>query len=95
MNAQKNAERAAVRAHFRRKYHLSESPKDTHHLKSVGGKVSLPRKLSKIIHPETKSKDDGFNLLSAFQGLSFGTGELKGRRRSRTSTPASAACKVM
>ncbi|XP_056300636.1 complexin-3-like [Pseudoliparis swirei] len=95
MNAQKNAERAAVRGHFRRKYQLSESPKDAHHLKSVGGKVSLPRKLSKIIHPETKTKDDGFNLLSAFQGLSFGTGELKGRNRSKTSTPASATCKVM
>nr|XP_040021575.1 complexin-3-like [Gasterosteus aculeatus aculeatus] len=93
-NAQKNAERAAMRAHFRRKYQLSESTRDTNHLKSVGGKVSLPRELSKIIHSNSKSKDNGFNLLSAFQGLGFGTEELKGGKRSRTSTPAPAACRV-
>ncbi|XP_068592273.1 complexin-3-like [Cebidichthys violaceus] len=95
MNAQKNAERAAMRDHFRRKYQLSESPKDTNHLKSVGGKVLLPHKLSKIIHRKTKTKDDGFNLLSAFQGLSFGTVELKGRKHSKTSAPAPATCKVL
>nr|XP_046256700.1 complexin-3-like [Scatophagus argus] len=98
MNAQKNAERAAMRAHFRRKYQLSESPKDTNHLRSVGGKVSLPRELSKIIHPETKTKDNSFNLLSAFQGLGFGTAALTGRKHSKTSTPTPARgdyCKVM
>ncbi|XP_070767929.1 complexin-3-like [Enoplosus armatus] len=98
MNAQKNAERAAMRAHLRRKYQLSENSTDTNHLRSVGGKVSLPHKLMKIIHPETKTKDDGFNLLSAFQGLSFGTAALTGRKHSRTSTPApasGASCKVM
>ncbi|XP_050931956.1 complexin-3 [Lates calcarifer] len=98
MNAQKNAERAAMRAHFRRKYQLSENPKDINHLRSVGGKVSLPRELSKIIHPDTKTKDDSFNLLSAFQGLSFGTAVLTGRKHSRTPTPTPASgdsCKVM
>ncbi|XP_059196110.1 complexin-3-like [Centropristis striata] len=95
MNAQKNAERAAMRAHFRSKYQLSESPKDTSHLRSVGGKVSLPRELSKLIHPESKAKDDGFNLLSAFQGLSFNTPALTGRKHSRTSTPTAASCNVM
>ncbi|XP_039662197.1 complexin-3-like [Perca fluviatilis] len=95
MNTQKNAERAAMRAHFRSKYELSESPKDTNHLRSVGGKVSLPYELSKIMHPETKTKDDGFNLLSAFQGLSFGTAALTGRTHSKTSTPTPATCKVM
>ncbi|KAM8868909.1 LOW QUALITY PROTEIN: cytochrome P450 11C1 [Spinachia spinachia] len=94
VNAQKNAERAAMRAHFRRKYQLSESTRDTNHLKSVGGKVSLPRQLSKIIHPNSKTKDNGFNLLSAFQGLGFGTAELKGGKHSKTSTPAPAACRV-
>lgn len=86
-----------MRAHFRRKYQLSESPKDAGHLRSVGGKVSLPRELSKIIHPESKSKDGGFNLLSAFQGLSFGPAPLGGTKHSRTATPARGAesCKVM
>uniref|UniRef100_UPI0037E9405B cytochrome P450 11C1 n=1 Tax=Semicossyphus pulcher TaxID=241346 RepID=UPI0037E9405B len=97
-NAQKNAERAAMRAHFRKKYQLSEDSKDTNHLRSVGGKVSLPHELSKIIHPETKSKDSGFNLLKTFQGLSLGSVTLTGRKHSKTFTPLPAsgdACKVM
>ncbi|KAM4600936.1 cytochrome P450 11C1 [Polymixia lowei] len=81
MNAQKNAERAAMRAHFRRKYQLSKNSKDTSHLRSVGGKVSLPRELAKMVHPETKTKDDGYNLLSAFQGLSFNMGVVTGSKR--------------
>ncbi|XP_061144411.1 complexin-3-like [Syngnathus typhle] len=71
-NAHKNAERAAMRAHFRRKYQLSEDSKDAGHLKRVGGKVSLPRELSKLVRPDSKTKDDGFNLLGAFQGLRLG-----------------------
>ncbi|XP_037532833.1 complexin-3-like [Nematolebias whitei] len=95
-NAQKNAQRAAMRAHFRSKYQLAEDPKDTNHLRSVGGKVWLPHELSKIIHPETKAKDDGFNLLSAFQGLSFSTAVFTGRKPSRTPTPTSGdSCRVM
>uniref|UniRef100_A0A667X6Y1 Uncharacterized protein n=1 Tax=Myripristis murdjan TaxID=586833 RepID=A0A667X6Y1_9TELE len=76
MNAQKNAERAAMRAHFRRKYQL----------------------LAKMIHPENKTKDDGYNLLSAFQGLSFNVGVVRGSKQSRTRTPTRAngdPCKVM
>ncbi|XP_058503936.1 complexin-3 [Solea solea] len=98
MNAQKNAERAAMRDHFRRKYQLSESSKDMNHLRFVGRKVSLPHELSKIIHPETKAKDGGFNLLRAFQGLSFDTALLAGRKNSKTSTytPANGdSCRVM
>ncbi|XP_047453603.1 complexin-3-like [Mugil cephalus] len=98
MNAQKNAERATMRAHFRRKYKLSENSKDTDRLKSAGGKVSLPRELSKMIHPKTNSKGDGFNLLSAFQGLSFDTTLLTGTKRSATPTPTPRQgnpCKIM
>ncbi|XP_055359152.1 complexin-3-like isoform X2 [Betta splendens] len=98
MNAQKNAERAAVRAHFRRKYQLAENPKDSEHLRSVGGKVSLPRELSQMIYPQARGKDGGFNLLSAFQGLGFGAAAPAGRRPDK---PAAAApsdadsCSVM
>ncbi|CAG6015325.1 unnamed protein product [Menidia menidia] len=98
MNAQKNAERAAMRAHFRRKYRLSESRKDRDHLRSAGGKVSLPDELSKMIYPETKSKDDGFNLLSAFRGLRVSTAALTGRKIRRTPVPTPTnrdSCRVM
>ncbi|XP_056902187.1 complexin-3-like [Takifugu flavidus] len=96
-NAQKNAQRAAMRAHFRRKYQLSENSKDTNRLRTVGGKPSLPRELSKIIHPEANPKDSSFNLLRAFQGLSVGTATRAERHRSRGSAPAGRgeACKVM
>ncbi|KAM3873204.1 complexin-3 [Diretmus argenteus] len=98
MNAQKNAERAAMRAHFRRKYQLSKSPKDINHLRYVGGKVSLPSELAKMVHPESKTKDDGYNLLSAFQGLSFNTGVVTGSKQRKKPTPTPAnedLCKVM
>lgn len=78
---------------------LAQSPKDTGHLRSVGGKVSLPHELSKIIQPESRSKDGGFNLLSAFRGLGFGSAPLGGRKHRRTATPTPAkgaeSCKVM
>lgn len=77
---------------------LIQSSKDAGHLKSVGGKVSLPHELSKMIHPETKTKDDGFNLLNAFQGLSFGTAVVAGSKHNRASTPMSAnrdSCRLM
>ncbi|KAM4581373.1 uncharacterized protein PAE49_005937 [Odontesthes bonariensis] len=98
MNAQKNAERAAMRAHFRRKHRLFESPKDTNHLRSAGGKVSLPHELSKMIQQDTKTKDDSFSLLRAFRGLSFNTAALTGRKASRKSTSMLTnrdSCKVM
>ncbi|XP_061572921.1 complexin-4-like [Cololabis saira] len=94
MNTQKNAERAAMRSHFRRKYELSESRKDKNHLRSVGGKVSLPHELSRMINPETKTKDDGFNLLTAFQGLSFKTAAVTSGKHRSVSTNRD-SCKVM
>ncbi|XP_059921093.1 complexin-3-like isoform X2 [Gadus macrocephalus] len=98
LNAKKNAERAALRAHYRRKYQLTRSAKDTDHLRPFGGKIALPRELAKIVHSDSKSKDDGFNLLKAFQGLSFSTGPVQGARRSHTPTPQTAngaTCQVM
>ncbi|XP_034029547.1 cytochrome P450 11B, mitochondrial [Thalassophryne amazonica] len=93
MNSQKNAARAAMRDHFRRKYRLSENAKDTNHLKSAGGNV-----LSKLIHPDIKTKDDGYNLLSAFQGLTFGTEVLTRRKLSKTPMSTRArghSCNIM
>ncbi|XP_030641348.1 cytochrome P450 11C1 [Chanos chanos] len=99
MNARKNAERAAMRAHFRQKYQLSKNSKDANHLRAVGGKVSLPRELAKIVRPEGSRKDDSFNLLSAFQGLSFNMGVFTGTKPAKktpTPTPAGGeSCKAL
>ncbi|XP_042163918.1 complexin-3-like isoform X2 [Oncorhynchus tshawytscha] len=97
LNAQKHAERAAMRDHFRKKYQLSKSSKDTSHLSAAQGKVALPRQLAKLIGPEIPAKDDGYSLLSTFQGLNFNMGMLGGKQ-TKSSTPMSVngeACKVM
>ncbi|XP_061530215.1 complexin-3-like [Phycodurus eques] len=97
MNAQKNAERAAMRVHFRRKYHLAENSKDGSHLKCVGGNVSLPRELSNLVRPDNKTKDDGFNLLGAFQGLRLGplAGGKRGKHATAATPQRAQACQVM
>ncbi|XP_063055948.1 complexin-3-like [Engraulis encrasicolus] len=100
MNSQKNAERAAMRSHFRRKYQLPKNSKDSSHLRSSGPKVRLPRDLAAIVTPDSKSKGDAYSLLSAFQGLSFNvssiiTGEKNTKTTTPTPTPINGDCKVM
>ncbi|XP_016112549.1 complexin-3-like [Sinocyclocheilus grahami] len=96
MNAQKNAERAAIRAHFRRKYQLAKNAKDAEQLRAVGGRVCLPRDLAKMVGPEAPAKDDSFGLLRAFQSLSLSAGIFTGKQ---SQTPASRTdtepCRVM
>ncbi|XP_051576208.1 complexin-4-like [Myxocyprinus asiaticus] len=96
MNAQKNAERAKMRAHFRRKYQLTKNAKDTEQLRAVRGKVSLPRELAQMVRPESPAKDDSFSLLGAFQRLRFSGGVFTGTKRTETPTAANMEpCKVM
>ncbi|XP_073702972.1 cytochrome P450 11C1 [Garra rufa] len=94
MNAQKNAERAAMRAHFRRKYQLNKNAKDAEQLRAAGGKVCLPRDLAKMVGPEAPAKDDSFSLLSAFQSLSAGifTGK---QSKTPTSRAKTEPCRVI
>ncbi|KAI4896888.1 hypothetical protein NFI96_031587 [Prochilodus magdalenae] len=70
MNARKNAERASMRAHFRRKYQLSQNAKDSSHLQAVGGKVVLPRELAKMQIPHTGS-NGWINLLRFWREGTF------------------------
>ncbi|XP_072535276.1 cytochrome P450 11C1 [Salminus brasiliensis] len=97
MNAQKNAERAAMRAHFRRKYQLSTNAKDTSHLQAVGSKVALPRDLAKMVRSDGQAKEESSTMLSAFQNLSFDMGLFSGSKQNthtRTSNHAG-QCKVI
>ncbi|KAK2903714.1 hypothetical protein QQF64_009087 [Cirrhinus molitorella] len=96
MNAQKNAERAAMRAHFRRKYQLTKNAKDAEQLRAAGGKVCLPRDLAKMVGPEAPAKDDSFSLISAFQSLGLGAGIFSGKQgKTQTSRPETEPCRVM
>ncbi|KAL7887084.1 hypothetical protein AOLI_G00048050 [Acnodon oligacanthus] len=96
MNAQKNAERAAMRAHFRRKYQLSQNAKDSSHLQAVGGKVALPPELAKMVRSDGQ-KDESSTLLSAFQSLSFDMGLISGSKQNTHGGTSDRAgqCKVM
>ncbi|KAA0702564.1 hypothetical protein E1301_Tti023474 [Triplophysa tibetana] len=96
LTAQKNAERAAMRTHFRRKYHLSKNVKDSGRVRSGGGKVALPRDLAQMVYPEAPVKDETFGLLGAFQGLSFSAGIYTSNRQTKTSSAVNTEpCRVM
>ncbi|KAL6488941.1 hypothetical protein MHYP_G00026820 [Metynnis hypsauchen] len=97
MNTQKNAERAAMRAHFRRKYQLSQNAKDSSHLQAVGGKVALPPELAKMVRSDGQTKDESSTLLSAFQSLSFDMGLISGSKQNTHGGTSDRAgqCKVM
>uniref|UniRef100_A0A3B1IFV8 Complexin 3a n=1 Tax=Astyanax mexicanus TaxID=7994 RepID=A0A3B1IFV8_ASTMX len=94
-NAQKNAERAAMRAHFRRKYQLTQ---DSSHLQAVGSKMVLPHDLAKMVRSDGQAKDESSTLLSAFQNMSFDMGLISGNKQKKTHTSSSdyaEQCKVM
>ncbi|XP_077086115.1 complexin-3-like [Siphateles boraxobius] len=89
MNAQKNAERAAMRLHFRSKYQLTKNAEDRKRVRLAGGKVRLPRDLAKMVRPDSDDGDDSFSVIRAFQRLRFST-------HTHTHTPAKAEqCRVM
>ncbi|XP_053095942.1 complexin-3-like [Pangasianodon hypophthalmus] len=69
-NMEKNAERAAMRAHFRRKYQLPTNAEDSRRVRAAVGKVVIPRHLTKMVQSETAQKEKS-GLLSVFQNLSF------------------------
>ncbi|XP_056126239.1 complexin-4-like [Rhinichthys klamathensis goyatoka] len=87
MSAQRNAERAAMRLHFRSKYQLTKNAEDRERVRVAGGKVCLPRDLAKMVRPDTDDGDDSFSVIRAFQRL---------RSSTHTHTPAHAEpCRVM
>ncbi|CAM4695969.1 unnamed protein product [Leuciscus chuanchicus] len=89
MNARKNAERAAMRLHFRSKYQLTKNAEDRERVRVAGGKVCLPRDLAKMVRPDTDDGDDGFSVIRALQSLRFS-------KHTHTRTSAEAEpCRVM
>ncbi|POI23419.1 hypothetical protein CIB84_012833 [Bambusicola thoracicus] len=70
--AQRKAERATVRSHFRDKYRLPKNETDDNQIQLVGGDVELPKELAKMIehdNEEEEEKNSVIGQLSNIQNL--------------------------
>ncbi|XP_018594413.1 complexin-3a [Scleropages formosus] len=70
--AQKKAERATVRTHFREKYRLPKSEMDDTQIQQAGQEVELPQELAKMIaedNQEEEHKQSVFGKLSNIQNV--------------------------
>ncbi|XP_062848638.1 complexin-4-like [Trichomycterus rosablanca] len=100
-NAQKNAERAAMRMHYRRKYQLPTNAKDLRQVQAVGSKVVLPCNLAKLVQTDISERKKRSDLLSVFKNLNFNETSTHNTHTTRThphtnsQSDKTAACKVM
>ncbi|XP_006628949.1 complexin-3 [Lepisosteus oculatus] len=70
--AQKKAERATVRTHFREKYRLPKSELDETQIQLAGEEVELPKELAKMIeqdNEEEEEKDSVIGHLANIQNM--------------------------
>ncbi|MGH0146548.1 UNVERIFIED_CONTAM: hypothetical protein FKN15_008772 [Acipenser sinensis] len=69
--AQKKAERATVRSHFRDKYRLPKNELDDTQIQLVGDEVELPKELAKMIAEDNEEevKDSVIGQLASIQNL--------------------------
>ncbi|XP_042327037.1 complexin-3 [Sceloporus undulatus] len=78
--AQRKAERATLRTHFRDKYRLPKNETDDNQIQVVGGDVELPKELAKMIeqdNEEEEEKDSVIGQLTNIQNLDIDS--LKGK----------------
>ncbi|KAH0619881.1 hypothetical protein JD844_014267, partial [Phrynosoma platyrhinos] len=78
--AQRKAERATLRTHFRDKYRLPKNETDDNQIQVVGGEVELPKELAKMIeqdNEEEEEKDSVIGQLTNIQNLDIDS--LKGK----------------
>ncbi|MBN3280118.1 CPLX3 protein, partial [Polyodon spathula] len=69
--AQKKAERATVRSHFRDKYRLPKNELDNTQIQLAGNEVELPKELAKMIAEDNEEevKDSVIGQLASIQNL--------------------------
>ncbi|XP_041082021.1 complexin-3a [Polyodon spathula] len=69
--AQKKAERATVRSHFRDKYRLPKNELDDTQIQLAGNEVELPKELAKMIAEDNEEevKDSVIGQLASIQNL--------------------------
>nr|XP_009940306.1 PREDICTED: complexin-3 [Opisthocomus hoazin] len=56
--AQRKAERATFRSHFRDKYRLPKNETDDNQIQLVGGDVELPKELAKMIEQDNEEEEE-------------------------------------
>uniref|UniRef100_G1TYR2 Complexin 3 n=1 Tax=Oryctolagus cuniculus TaxID=9986 RepID=G1TYR2_RABIT len=74
--AQRKAERATLRSHFRDKYRLPKNETDESQIQMVGGDVELPRELAKMIEEDTEEEEEKASVLgqlASLPGLDLGS----------------------
>ncbi|KAF4091162.1 hypothetical protein AMELA_G00033890 [Ameiurus melas] len=67
--AQKNAERATVRSHFREKYRLPKSELDEIQIQAAGKDVELPSELAKMIAEDNQEEEHKLSVLGQLSSL--------------------------
>uniref|UniRef100_A0A8D2QJ31 Complexin 3 n=1 Tax=Zonotrichia albicollis TaxID=44394 RepID=A0A8D2QJ31_ZONAL len=67
--AQRKAERATVRSHFRDKYRLPKNETDDNQIQLVGGDVELPKELAKMIEQDNEEEEEKNSVIGQLMFL--------------------------
>ncbi|XP_006126334.1 complexin-3 [Pelodiscus sinensis] len=96
--AQRKAERATLRTHFRDKYRLPKNETDDSQIQLAGGDVELPKELAKMIeqdNEEEEEKDSVIGQLTNIQSLDLDSLKDKAQATLEDLKQSAEKCSVM
>nr|XP_056721924.1 complexin-3 [Euleptes europaea] len=67
--AQRKAERATLRTHFRDKYRLPKNETDDNQIQVVGGDVELPKELAKMIEQDNEEEEERDSVIGQLTNI--------------------------
>ncbi|NXN66733.1 CPLX3 protein, partial [Himantopus himantopus] len=67
--AQRKAERATFRSHFRDKYRLPKNETDDNQIQLVGGDVELPKELAKMIEQDNEEEEEKNSVIGQLSNI--------------------------
>ncbi|XP_077173972.1 complexin-3 [Paroedura picta] len=67
--AQRKAERATLRSHFRDKYRLPKNETDDNQIQVVGGDVELPKELAKMIEQDNEEEEERDSVIGQLTNI--------------------------
>ncbi|XP_015276472.1 PREDICTED: complexin-3 [Gekko japonicus] len=67
--AQRKAERATLRTHFRDKYRLPKNETDDNQIQLVGGDVELPKELAKMIEQDNEEEEERDSVIGQLTNI--------------------------